>query len=242
MRSQPRRSCAARARFNPMPTEDLIAIYRGVRSRVTELVRDLDDASLERTSPATPLWTVHDVLAHLVGDVTDVVDGNLEGVASDAWTQAQVDRRRGVAVADLLEEWERGAPVVESVLDGIDPLMQTMFLTDAVTHEHDIRHAIDRPGARDSDAIAFSYGRVVIGLGIARGDAGALRVVHDDGEDLLGGGPVTATVRTTRFEVVRAAVGRRSTEEISGWDWEGEPAPAAFVDRKSTRLNSSHRT
>ena len=131
-----------------MTTEDLTTIYRGIRGRVSDLVRDLDGATLARVAPATPLWTVHDVLAHLVGDVTDVVDGNLEGVASDAWTQAQVDRRRGVAVAELLEEWERGAPVVESVLDAIDPLMQTMFLTDAVTHEHDIRHAIDRPGAR----------------------------------------------------------------------------------------------
>jgi uncharacterized protein (TIGR03083 family) len=212
-----------------MTTEDLTTIYRGIRGRVSDLVRDLDEATLERIAPATPLWTVHDVLAHLVGDVTDIVEGNLDGVATDAWTQAQVERRRGVPVAELLAEWERGVPHVESVIDAIPPMMQTMFLTDAVTHEHDIRQAIDRPGARDSDAIAFSYGRVVIGLGIARGDAGALRVVHDDGEDLLGAGPVTATVRTSRFEIVRAAVGRRSYDEISRWDWDGEPAPGAFV-------------
>lgn len=212
-----------------MPTEDLIAIYRGVRSRVTQLVLELDDATLERTAPATPLWTVHDLLAHLVGDVTDVVDGNLEGVASDAWTQAQVDRRRGVAVADLLEEWERGAPVVESVLDGIDPLMQTMFLTDAVTHEHDIRHAIDRPGARDSDAIAFAYGRVSTLIGPARSEAGALRLVHDAGTDLLGEGEPTATLCTNRFEIVRAAVGRRAFAEITAWDWDGPATPEAFV-------------
>ena len=67
-----------------MTTEDLTTIYRGIRGRVSDLVRDLDEATLERIAPATPLWTVHDVLAHLVGDVTDIVDGNLDGVATDA--------------------------------------------------------------------------------------------------------------------------------------------------------------
>ena len=212
-----------------MPTHDHIAIYRGIRGRIADLVRDLDDATLARTAPATPAWSVHDVLAHLVGDVTDVVEGNLDGVATDAWTQAQVERRRGVAVADLLEEWERGAAVVEPTLDDFPPIMRTMFLTDAVTHEHDIRHAIGAPGARDSDAIAFSYGRAIGSVGSARGEAGAVRIVHDAGEDLVGEGAATATLRTSRFEIVRAAVGHRSLDEIVAWDWEGEPTPDAFV-------------
>ena len=54
-------------------------------------------------------------------------------------------------------------------------------------------------------------------------------VVHDAGEDLVGPGDATATVRTTRFEIVRAAVGRRSYDEIAAWDWDGDPTPAAFV-------------
>ena len=212
-----------------MTTEDLTTIYRGIRGRVSDLVRDLDEATLARIAPATPLWTVHDVLAHLVGDVTDIVDGNLDGVATDAWTQAQVERRRGVPVAELLAEWERGVPHVESVIDAIPPMMQTMFLTDAVTHEHDIRHAIDRPGARDSDAIAFAYGRVSTLIGPARSEAGALRLVHDAGTDLLGEGEPTATLCTSRFEIVRAAVGRRAFAEITAWDWDGPATPEAFV-------------
>ena len=212
-----------------MPTDDHIAIYRGIRGRIADLVRDLDADTLARTAPATPAWSVQDVLAHLVGDVTDVVEGNLDGVATDAWTQAQVDRRRGASVADLLDEWERGAVVVEPTIEHFPTMMQAMFLTDAVTHEHDIRHAIGRPGARDSDAIAFSYTRAVGAVGVARGEAGAVRIVHEAGEDVVGEGATTATVRTSRFEIVRAAVGRRSHEEIAAWDWDGEPTPAAFV-------------
>jgi uncharacterized protein (TIGR03083 family) len=212
-----------------MPTDDHIAIYRGIRARVSDLVRDLDADALARTAPATPAWSVQDVLAHLVGDVTDVVEGNLEGVATDAWTQRQVERRRGATVADLLDEWASGAAVVEPTIGDFPPRMRAMFLTDAVTHEHDIRHAIGAPGARDSDAIAFSYVGVIGSVGAARGDAGAVRIVHEAGEDVVGEGDPTATVRTSRFEIVRAAVGRRSIDEIVAWDWDGEPTPTAFV-------------
>ncbi|MEY3360670.1 MAG: hypothetical protein RL531_389 [Actinomycetota bacterium] len=212
-----------------MPNDDPIAIYRGIRGRVADLVRDLDADTLDRIAPATPAWSVHDLLAHLIGDVTDIVEGNLDGVATDAWTQAQVDRRRGIPVADLLEEWEHGSAVIEPTIGDFPPMMRTMFLTDAVTHEHDIRHAIGAPGARDSDAIAYSYATAVVAAGLARGGAGAVRVVHEAGEDVVGDGSVTATLRTPRFEIVRAAVGRRSLDEIVAWDWEGEPTPDAFV-------------
>ena len=212
-----------------MPNDDPSALYRGIRGRITDLVRDLDEATLDRNAPATPAWTVHDVVAHLVGGVTDIVEGTLEGVASDPWTQAQVDRRRGVPIADLLDEWERGAVVVEPMIGDFPAMMRTMALIDAVTHEHDIRHAIGAPGARDSEAIVFAYDRTTAPLGAARGDLGAVRIVHEAGEDIHGEGEPTATVRTTRFEIVRAAVGRRAVEEIAAWDWDGDPTPAAFV-------------
>ena len=59
--------------------------------------------------------------------------------------------------------------------------------------------------------------------------AGALRVVHEAGEVVAGDGDPTATVRTSRFEVVRAAVGRRSPDQIAAWDWDGEPDPTSIV-------------
>lgn len=214
-----------------MPTDDLVTIYRGIRGRVSDLVRDLDADTLGRTCPATPEWTVRDVVAHLAGAVTDIVEGNLEGVASDPWTQAQVDRSVGAPIDDLLAEWDRGAAQVEPTIDAFPPRMQMMFLTDAVTHEHDVRHAIGRPGARDSDAVAYAYGRALISISRARDEAevGAVRIVHDAGEDVAGTGEPTATLRTSRFEIVRAVVGRRSYSEIEAWDWDGEPTPTAFV-------------
>ena len=72
--------------------------------------------------------------------------------------------------------------------------------------------------------------------------AGALRILHDAGESVVGAGEPTATVQTTRFEIVRAGVGRRSYDQIAAWDWEGDARPesvvlARFAPPRATPLN-----
>ena len=54
--------------------------YRGVRQRVTELIAPLGDVR-DRPCPATPAWSVHDVLAHMVGVCDDVAAGRQIGRA-----------------------------------------------------------------------------------------------------------------------------------------------------------------
>ena len=68
---------------------DLAAAYRGVRVRVRELVVE-HGAECDAVIPATPEWTVHDLVAHLGGITADIVSGNLDGVGTDTWTAAQV--------------------------------------------------------------------------------------------------------------------------------------------------------
>jgi len=208
---------------------DHAAVYRGVRLRITELVRDLPDATLDRIAPATPAWRLRDIVAHLAGGTADIVAGNLTDVAGDRWTQAQVDARHDTPVGDVLAEWARCSEVVEPMIPEFDPLMRAMLITDAVTHEQDLRGALSEPGGRDSDAIAYAFRGVSGAIGAQRGDAGALRILHDAGESVVGRGDPSATVRTSRFEVVRAAVGRRSAGQIAAWDWEGDARPETVV-------------
>ena len=96
---------------------------------------------------------VRDVVAHLAGGAADVLAGNLEDVASEAWIQAQVDARIDVPFVEVLEDWDRCSASVEP----------------------------------------------------------------------------TGTVRTSRLEIVRAGVGRRSYEQIGAWDWNGETFVESFV-------------
>ena len=198
------------------------AIYRGVRVRVAALVRELPEEALDVVAPATPAWRVRDVVAHLAGGTADLVSGNVADVASEEWTGAQVDARRDVPIGEVLDEWARCSAIVEPMIATFDPLMRAMLLTDAVTHEHDVRGALGLPGERDSDAIGYAFRGVSGGIGSQRGDGGALRILHDAGVSVVGAGEPTATVQATRFEIVRASVGRRSYDQIAAWDWEGD--------------------
>jgi uncharacterized protein (TIGR03083 family) len=205
------------------------ALYRDLRDRVTALVSGLPAEALDQVAPATPMWRVRDVVAHLAGSTADVVAGNLEGVASDAWTQAQVDARLDTPFPEVLAEWTRCGELVEPTIASFPPLMRNMLLIDAVTHEHDLRGALGLPGERDGDAMLFAFGGVSRGIGAQRGDSGALRIVHEGGESVVGEGEPTATVRTTRFEVVRAGLGRRSLGQIAAWEWDGAAQPESAV-------------
>ena len=212
-----------------MSDVDHAAVYRGVCVRVMALVTGLPAEMFDVVAPATPEWRVRDLLAHLAGATADIVSGNLADVASDEWTGAQVDARRHVPIADVLDEWARCSAIVEPMIASFDPLMRAMLLTDAVTHEHDVRGALRVPGDRDSDAVAYAFRGVSGGIGSQRGAAGALRIVHDAGVAVVGAGEPAATVRTTRFEIVRAGVGRRSHDQIAAWDWEGDSRPECVV-------------
>jgi hypothetical protein len=221
---------------------DHAAVYRGARVRIAALVGELPEETLGFIAPATPEWRVRDLVAHLAGGAADIISGNLADVASDEWTAAQVDARRDVPIGEVLDEWARCSAIVEPMIAAFDPMMRAMLLTDAVTHEHDLRGALDAPGERTSDAIGYAFRGVSGGIGAQRGEAGALRILHDAGESVVGAGEPTATVHTTRFEIVRAGVGRRSADQIAAWDWEGDARPesvvlARFAPPRNTPLN-----
>jgi uncharacterized protein (TIGR03083 family) len=205
---------------------DVGAVYAEGRQRLSALVAPLDDAGAAAPVPACPGWTVHDVVAHLTGICADILAGNLEGVTTDAWTAAQVERRREASLADVLAEWAEVAPPVEAMADGFGPAGH-QWVTDGATHEHDVRGALGAPGARDSAAVevgaAFVAGRFLAGVAERGLPALAFRV--DDRRWVSEPGPAAATLTTTPFELIRATTGRRSVGQLRALDWDGDPEP-----------------
>jgi uncharacterized protein (TIGR03083 family) len=195
--------------------------YKALRGRVREVVEAADPAALDAIVPATPEWRARDVLAHLVGVTDDVVNGRLEGLASNAWTQAQVDARTERPVAELLVEWDETAPQFESMLAAAPAEIAGQALFDAATHEHDLRNALGSPGARESDAVDTGWDWIVG----ARTRAGehALCFVIDGREQASGVGDEVARVEASRFELFRAVAGRRTADEVSDYGWDREP-------------------
>jgi uncharacterized protein (TIGR03083 family) len=177
--------------------------------------------------PATPEWRAHDVLAHLVGITDDVVNGRLEGLASNAWTKAQVDARVGRSTAELLEEWDETSPQFEEMLAAAPAEIAGQALFDAATHEHDLRNALGAPGARDSDAVDTGWEWIVEAR--TRAGAHAMCFVVEGGEAPSGVGDPVARIEASRFELFRAVAGRRTPDEIAGYRWDREPDPALVL-------------
>ena len=209
---------------------DLSEAYRSLRGRVSALVQDAGDDACHAIAPATPEWRVHDVLAHLVGITADILAGRLDGVASDAWTGAQVRPRRDLPTAALIAEWDETGPQVEPMIPDFGAVAGQM-VADASTHEHDIRDALGQPGARDSDAVHIgSHWMAEITGALHRdGGFGTLRVETDLWSETFGDDPPATTLRVSAFELLRAATGRRSAAQIAAFDWDGTPRPALVV-------------
>ena len=189
--------------------------YRAARLRITELVLALDDDDLTRAVPACPGWTVHDVVSHITGVADDALNGRMDGVATEPWTAAQVERGRGTSTADQLERWTEQAAVFESF-----PLPPQAVI-DLTTHEQDIRGAVDQPGGRDTAEIQFAFELLAQR---AVEEVPGLRVEADGAT--YGPEDATSALRGDRYDLYRAMMGRRSPAQLRALDWGGEPTAA----------------
>jgi uncharacterized protein (TIGR03083 family) len=206
-----------------MTVQDEIArAYRGCRERITALVTGLDERQVRTIVPACPDWTVHDVVAHLSGGITDALEGRMAGAGTDPWTAVQVQARRDIPLAEILEEWNGNAPQVEPFMDGAGEIGR-QGVADVATHEQDVRGALERPGARDTDAILIGLGfgaQQLIASASARDLT--LRVQSTDGPT-FGADDASVTLLGDTFELFRAVHGRRSLEQLREMKWEGDP-------------------
>jgi uncharacterized protein (TIGR03083 family) len=182
------------------------ASYRDARLRITELV---DDEVAAVPVPATPGWDVHDVVAHLAGIVEDAVTGNMEGVTTDPWTAAQVERGRTKTVRELVEQWDAGAPLVEAVLTSSEGAEHFRAVLDVHCHEADLRHALGHPPVLPDAFLDWAAAVLLDGFGDAVAEAGLPPV----------------TVEATRFEVFRGRLGRRTPAEVAAYGWSADPGP-----------------
>ncbi len=204
------------------PRPDLTSAYRALRERVSALVAEASQEQLQTTAPATPEWRVHDVIAHMVGVPADVLAGRMEGVTTDVWTAAQVDARRDLPTAALIDEWTTNAATFEPMLPDFG-VMAGQAILDACTHEHDVRDALGAPGARDSDAVHIGSGWLADRIGDFNAAAGhgPVRIETDLWSETYGDGDPVATLRVSAFELMRGSTGRRSQRQLDTWDWSG---------------------
>ena len=198
----------------------LSTLYRESRERLTALVETVPDDTVP--VPATPGWSVHDVVAHLLGAAQDAVRNEIpkEG-PTPAWTAGHVERARDLTTPEMLRRWTKAAAHVEELLDTM-PIWPFVF--DVTSHEHDVRGAVGDRGARDCTGVVLGAKLLIGSLQVPA----PLRVVTQT-HDLTVGPPVgddePVVLRTTDFEAFRWRLGRRSAAQLRAMDWSGDPEP-----------------
>lgn len=117
-------------------------LYRDHVDAVGALAPTLTPAQLATTVPATPDWSVHEVLAHMAGVPSDMLSGRMDGAPGPEWTERAVAERRGRPVDDLLGELRSNTDaLVESVADSPTPAA----VWDIAVHHTDVHEALGLP-------------------------------------------------------------------------------------------------
>lgn len=207
--------------------EDTATHYATAHARIVALVNDLTDEQVATSVPATPGWTVHDVLAHLAAVPTDAMAGRITGVPTDEFTAGQIAERRDRTVGELLDEWH---PNVELMCEGARAgLVPPQLAVDALTHEQDIRGAMGMPAVLSPEELRFCTKLFASGCGYSLKTAGlpalAIQAMDTDFATVAGQGDQGAAVRAGEFEIFRAIAGRRSRAQVAALQWSGDPAP-----------------
>lgn len=193
-------------------------LYQATRARITDLLASSDAAAWASPVPACPGWSVRDVVSHMTAVAEDWATGALSGAPTDEQTAEHVRRYDHHDDAALLEVWSQaGAHLRTLAADtGLEPP-----LGDIACHEHDIRGAIDRPGARDARSVTWTADRLLTMLQ----SPVPLRVVAGDHEYRTGPPDGTElTLATTAFDALRWRTGRRSRAQLAAMDWSADPA------------------
>lgn len=202
-------------------------VYLSASDRVAALVRSLDDDRLSTTVPACPEWTVKELVAHLTGVASDSLNANVAEMGKANWTQSQVDARKDKPLEDILSEWQGVTEQIAKALDDLHPTLSSALIGDLVTHEHDLRNAVQNRDERDGDGVVISTGFYARNFGKRLKDAGLPTLIVDTGEHQWTAGreePV-GKVQAPLFEMLRGLTGRRTTDEVKAFDWSVDAAP-----------------
>jgi hypothetical protein len=201
--------------------DDRGELWLVTRRRLRALLAGRPKEDLARPVPAMPGYTARDVITRLARAETDALDGDIhatdEAPDPGAWS-AQPDD-------ELLTAWDAQESAVASLVRA-QPRAGRL-LTDLITHEHDLRGALDRPGARDSDAVAYAVEWLAEGFAgrLRAAGAPALRMTCEQWGYDTAPPPYGAIIVADRFELFRAFTGRRSAAEVRRWMWSTDPAP-----------------
>lgn len=144
-----------------------------------DLLRSLSDEEWKAPTRCEG-WVAADVAAHVVGILTDVVNGRVAELGTPETIARQVDERRGRSPEELAEELESSGKVAVDLVStftdelwnmpgpgGVDGTLGwgvEALWYDTVVHADDIRRAVGRPSETRHDAARAAVSHVAVEL------------------------------------------------------------------------------
>ncbi len=173
-------------------------VYRANVDAVSALAGSLDADDLSRRVPATPDWTVHDVLAHLAGGPADMIADRMDGAPSPEWTARHVDERAARSAEELVAELQASVDAVVASLEGND---SPGLVWNIAVHHADLHEALGKGAPPEQ------MWRPVL-------EAIAPRMLGDN---------TGAVDGVPDYELFRAIFSRRSRTQMTGWSTTLDP-------------------
>lgn len=201
--------------------EEMLQAYLDGAARLIAVARRAGEAGADTIVPASPAWTVRNVVAHLTSVAHLTV--NQLGWGDDV--QATIDRevaaRADHTVDRITNEWEELLGPLTTMFAGhpSGPLV-----VDVVTHEHDVRAALG-PGYQDHSAGLEEALSAMVGwvrhLGLV-GEPGLL-LRTPTSQALFGGPDIGCEVELpSDWELFRLLGVRRSEEQLMAYPASGD--------------------
>lgn len=184
---------------------DWAQLYRDHVDAVGALASDLTDDELASVVPATPAWTVREVIAHMAGGPADILSGRMDGAPSPQWSDRHVSERIGLPVDALVAELRANVDAMAASVEGTD---RPATVWDIAVHHADLHEALGR-----GEMAAPMWEPVL--AGVAPYKLGEQAVTVYAGDAAYGGGGPEVTVAP--YELFRALFSRRSRRQIAAW-------------------------
>jgi len=196
--------------------------YRHERVQLIELGRSLSDDQAATMTTACPAWSIKDTFAHLAGVSADILAGNTEDAATEAWADAQVASRREHSLPQVLDEWERDGAAVNEIMDSNGEFFPFQLFVDQWTHGWDIRAGIGQAASAEPNLVVYeTYLPDFFSSISERTPEGLAEVtLKVAGKSCaLGTEPAVGELELGLFEYARVSMGRRSLAQLHALPW-----------------------
>lgn len=217
-----------------MAKHALADTYRAEREELLALASTLGEDQAGVKTSACPAWSIKDVYAHLAGISSDILVGNTEGAATEAWADGHVAARLEHSLAQVLDEWGTAGSGVSEIMDEAGELFPFQLFVDQWTHGWDIRAAIGDVAAATPDMSTYEYFLDEFFANMQRripGDLPGLELSLAGRNFVMGNEPAIGTLDMSLFEYARISMGRRSRAQLDELPWpQAVSDPAPYID------------